>query len=197
VARKSAKEADRLPRFGPGEAFGDGPSYEIVNVDGRTNPPITPLGAGMAGVVYRATFKQLGRAIKILSPSRSPNDAFQLPIPVLEDEFQREIRLLSQVTHTNIAKVVDYGRARAGDADYSYYVMEFIEGGPLGTWAESASGRDFVSVIGQLLDALVYLHRLDYYHLDTTRSASRVAAGTRDSSQLPHRRPRAKQSCTA
>jgi serine/threonine protein kinase len=166
MAKGNTRDADRTPRFLPGEQFGTDPSYDIVNADGRRLVPIKELGAGMAGLVYRAKFKNLDRAIKIFSPSRSPSDAFQLQLPVLEEDFNREISLLSQVTHTNIAKIVDYGQAPVGGIAHSYYVMEFIEGEPLGKWAPSASGREFVAVIGQLLEALVYLHRLGYYHLD-------------------------------
>ena len=166
MTKPKARGSERKPHFERNARFGSDPVYEIVDRSGRGSASIKALGSGLVGVVYRARFKKLERAIKFMSPSHSGSQPFQLPLGVLEDEFDREIALLSRVTHTNIAKIVDYGRAPADDAIYSYYVMEYIDGEPLGAFASSASGRHFADVVGQLLDALVYLHGLGYYHLD-------------------------------
>ncbi|MBI5757247.1 MAG: serine/threonine protein kinase, partial [Planctomycetales bacterium] len=78
------------------------------------------LGAGGMGEVYLAEHQLLKRpcAIKLIRPSHA-ND------PLALARFEREVRLTSQLTHSNTITIFDYGRT---PSDTFYYVMEFLHG---------------------------------------------------------------------
>src|SRR4030095_16159480 len=79
----------------------------------------TPLGAGGMGEVYRARDTRLDRqgAIKIL-PAALATD------PQFRERFDREARVISQLTHPHICTLYD-----VGDHDgTAFLVMEFLEG---------------------------------------------------------------------
>ena len=44
--------------------------------------------------------------------------------------------------------------------------MEYVDGEPLDKYAGHCSGRDFLSVLMQIVDGLGHLHALGYYHMD-------------------------------
>jgi eukaryotic-like serine/threonine-protein kinase len=87
--------------------------YEIVG----------ELGAGGMGEVYRARDTRLGRevAIKVLPDEFPDADARQ--------RFEREARIISQLSHPRICALHDIGRDDSGD----YLVMELLEGDTLAT----------------------------------------------------------------
>jgi serine/threonine protein kinase len=77
------------------------------------------IGAGGMGEVYRATDKNLKRAVAIkVLPESVANDADRLL------RFQREAEVLAALNHPNIAQI--YGLERAGGI--SALVMELVEG---------------------------------------------------------------------
>lgn len=80
---------------------------------------VSLLGAGGMGSVYRARDPQLKRdvAIKVL-PEGSEDDPGRL------ERFHREIRTVARLSHTNIVKIHDFGRADG----VSYAVMELLRG---------------------------------------------------------------------
>src|SRR5262245_66102670 len=83
--------------------------YEIVN----------PLGAGGMGEVYKARDTRLDRivAIKVL-PNAFAGD------PQFRERFDREARVISQLTHPHICTLHD-----VGDQDgVAFLVMELLEG---------------------------------------------------------------------
>ncbi|MCR9293767.1 MAG: serine/threonine protein kinase [bacterium] len=83
---------------------------------------IREVGRGGMGIVYEAEQKSLGRkvALKVLPPQL--NDS-----PMQRDRFEREARVAAQLHHTNIVPVFGVGQK----GDFSYYVMQFIEGASL------------------------------------------------------------------
>ena len=89
--------------FAIGDTVPNNEDYIIVDKSLRPGVKARPLGIGNAGIVYRSNYKGLQRAIKFLSPKLDGDKQARLSFETLEEEFEREIRLLSTVTHTNIS----------------------------------------------------------------------------------------------
>ena len=129
------------------------------------------LGAGGAGVVYRAFDRQLQRevALKLLRQA-SGRDLYR---------FKKEFRALADIVHPNLVALHELHSA---DGDW-YFTMELVEGvsfidwvrpsievGPGRARADIVSARvDLVrlhSALVQLVDALIALHRAGKLHRD-------------------------------
>jgi len=130
------------------------------------------LGAGSAGVVYRAFDRQLQRevALKLLRHA-SGRDLFR---------FKREFRALADIAHPNLVTLHELHSA-GGEW---YFTMELVEGvsfidwvrPPPGPPAASRSRADIAAahvdvarlygVLVQLVDALIALHRAGKLHRD-------------------------------
>lgn len=113
---------------------------------------VRPLGRGGMGEVYEAFDERLSRAVALKETSADTEE--------LRRAFGREARLLANLRHTGLPKVLDHFDEGGG----LFLVMEYIPGDDLGRMLES--GRRFTQgeVLGwadQLLDALGYLHGLD------------------------------------
>ncbi|HVG24747.1 MAG TPA: protein kinase, partial [Thermoanaerobaculia bacterium] len=80
---------------------------------------VAPLGAGGMGEVYRARDTRLDRtvAIKVLPQAFASNAN-------LKQRFEREARVISQLSHPNICTMHDVGAQDGVD----YIVMEYLEG---------------------------------------------------------------------
>ena len=131
----------------PGDQLGP---YEILE----------PLGAGGMGEVYRARDPRLDRdvAIKVL-PEDFAADAGRLA------RFEREAKLLAQLSHSNIAGI--YGLE---DADgVRFIAMECVEGETLAERL-AASGRldvdDSLEIARQIAEALEAAHESGIVHRD-------------------------------
>ena len=70
---------------------------------------VAPLGAGGMGEVYRAHDPRVGREV-----------AIKVSAAQFTDRFEREIRAVASLNHSNICTLYDVGP--------SYLVMELIEG---------------------------------------------------------------------
>lgn len=119
------------------------------------------LGEGGMGEVYRAQHRLLRRpcAIKLIRPERMAD-------PVVLDRFQREVQVLSGLTHWNIVRVFDYGRTPDG---VFYYVMEHLAGMDLDrlvTEHGPQSPARVVYVLRQLCSALHEAHANGLIHRD-------------------------------
>ena len=98
-----------------------------------------PLGAGGMGEVYRARDTRLGRtvAIKVLPAVFSSSVESR-------QRFEREARMISQLSHPNVCALYDVGRE--GESDF--LVMEYLEGESLadrlarGPMPLDAAGRE-------------------------------------------------------
>src|SRR5918995_3219762 len=92
--------------FGPGSRLGP---YEIVS----------PVGAGGMGEVFKARDTRLDRtvAIKVL-PAAIALD------PHVRERFEREARVIGQLSHPHICTLHDVGRQDG----IEFLVLEYVEG---------------------------------------------------------------------
>ncbi|MDQ3281083.1 MAG: serine/threonine-protein kinase [Acidobacteriota bacterium] len=120
---------------------------------------VAPAGAGGMGEVYRARDTRLDRtvAIKVLPAAFASNTQ-------LKQRFEREARLISQLSHQHICTIHDVGN----DQGIDYLVMEYLEGetladrlgkGPLPV-------DKAVRIAIEIADALDKAHRQGIVHRD-------------------------------
>ena len=114
---------------------------------------VRPLGRGGMGAVYEATDLRLSRTVAVKETLVETDE--------LRRAFEREARLLANLRHPALPKVLDHFSEGTG----LFLVMEFIPGDDLGMMLEQ-QGRSFMPsevlrFADQLLDALDYLHKLD------------------------------------
>ena len=136
-------------------------------------PPVAPgdqlgpwhllreLGSGGMGTVYlaeRADDAFRGQvAIKCLRSS--------LAAPEMARRFRRERQILADLTHSNIARLLDGGTAPDGSP---YLVMEYIDGEPIDAWCARTHPdvRARVELFRRVCDAVHYAHRSLIIHRD-------------------------------
>src|SRR5918911_3535570 len=111
---------------------------------------VRPLGQGGMGAVYEALDERLHRAVALKETLVEGEE--------LRRAFAREARLLANLNHPALPKVIDHFSEGAGQ----YLVMEFIAGADLAQLlSERGRPYPFETVLAwadELLDALEYLH---------------------------------------
>lgn len=111
---------------------------------------IRELGRGGMGFVYEATDRRLKRAVA-LKESRVGTDD-------LKRAFEREARLLANLSHPLIPRVIDH----FSEGDEQYLVMDFIPGDDLGKLLKKQKRPFTIAQVlywaDDLLDILEYLH---------------------------------------
>jgi serine/threonine protein kinase len=112
------------------------------------------------GTVYRAVDRRLETVVAVKELTEHGQDDEERTAGIRQ--FEREARLLGQLTHPNLPRVTDYfvqdGRC--------YLVMQFVEGETLESLLKRANGeplplRDVLDWGVQLADTLAYLHGQD------------------------------------
>lgn len=81
------------------------------------------------------------------------------------DKFRQEARLLNQMKHPGIVRVHDF----FVDNQTAYYAMDIIDGESLASILKkngALSEEKALNYIGQVLDALAYVHSKGLLHLD-------------------------------
>jgi len=131
--------------FEPGQRIGD---YEIV----------AKLGAGGLGVVYEVQhlISQRREAMKILLPDQGT--------PEMVERFHREVRTLATLSHVNIAAL----HTAFYNGNQLAMVMELVHGETLADrrLRMGITLPQVVNYTSQVLQALVYAHRLGVVHRD-------------------------------
>ena len=114
---------------------------------------VRPLGRGGMGAVYEATDLRLSRTVALKETLVETDE--------LRRAFEREARLLANLRHPALPKVLDHFSEGTG----LFLVMEFIPGDDLGVMLEqgerSFTTSEVLRFADQLLDAIEYLHKLD------------------------------------
>ncbi len=119
------------------------------------------LGEGGMGKVYAGKQLSVGRevAIKVLRAELTDQ-------ALLVKRFFREAQVISQFSHPNIVRLIDFGQDV--DKDVLYLVMEFINGTELGSLIEGHRLKPelAVDIIVQACEALSEPHSSDVIHRD-------------------------------
>ncbi|MEM9490781.1 MAG: serine/threonine-protein kinase, partial [Myxococcota bacterium] len=119
------------------------------------------IGAGGMGKVFKVVHTKLGKvfALKIISGALASESK-------VREQFYREARTASSLSHPNIASVVDYGEDSAVGA---FMVMEFLSGEPLSVRLARKHRLDVATaaeIVGQMAEALDYIHNQGIVHCD-------------------------------
>ena len=148
---------ERAARLGP---------YELVERIGR----------GGMGVVWSARHTMLDRltAIKVMARDRRRDDDIA--------RFEKEVRLMSGLSHPNILPVFDYGQTDDGEL---YYAMELVDGlslQDLVQWSGPLPLPRAVHLLHQVADGLAHAHSAGLIHRDVKPANILVSGreGTRD-----------------
>ena len=151
LASQSTGVFTALNRAMEGRRFGP---YEICRL----------IGTGGMGEVYEGRrvdgeFEQRV-AIKIIREGQQV-----LRDPSVEDRFRRERQILADLSHPNIARLLDGGTTPEG---LPYLVMEFIDGLPLDEFADQnrLSQALRVELLRPICRAVSYAHSRGVYHRD-------------------------------
>lgn len=141
------------PEFLIGAALADG-RFKIV----------ARIGAGSMAVVYRAFDHRLETEVVVKVPKKQ-----KLEDPGLRERFKRESRLLVQLQHPHIVRVLDIGL----HSNVPYVVMQYLSGGCLMDRMTGKNGqpsavkvtsiRDWVQPVAKALD---YAHLQKIVHRD-------------------------------
>ena len=116
-----------------------------------------PISSGAMGAVYRAADRETGVdvAVKQLVDTRHAA------------RFEIEARLLSQLRHPRVVRVVDYFQAESGQ----YLVMDLVEGDDLGDLLKAPTPpglplEQAIEFVRQACEALQYVHEQQIVHRD-------------------------------
>jgi serine/threonine protein kinase len=134
------------------------PAAGVTLAEGRYRL-VERLGGGGMATVWMAQDTRLGRevAVKVIS------DALAAQAPYVE-RFRREARIAAGLSHPNLVDVYDFG----SDGERPFLVMEYIDGGALGSGSAGATSPrvDSDTLARELLDALGHIHAAGIVHRD-------------------------------
>ncbi len=117
------------------------------------------IGRGGMGAVYRACRRdgevEQEVAIKVLRHGSTDAN--------IEDRFLQERQILANLSHPNIARMLDAGRTAEGQP---YLVMEFVRGIAIDEYCRGASLRDRIALFLPVCEAVAHAHRNLVVHRD-------------------------------
>jgi eukaryotic-like serine/threonine-protein kinase len=132
---------------------------------------VDQIGAGGMGVVYKALDERLQRyvALKVLGAALRDEHA--------RSRFRREARLLSQLSHPNIATAFDFDNADGID----FLVMEYVEGERIDSTLRQSplSIPRLLDLARQLASGLRAAHEHGIVHRDLKPANLRIASDGR------------------
>jgi tetratricopeptide (TPR) repeat protein/predicted Ser/Thr protein kinase len=120
------------------------------------------VGEGGMGTVYKVEQDRPHRivALKVIKAG--------LASPELLRRFERESEALARLHHPGIAQIYEVGTADAGAGPQPYFAMEFINGEPLRTYAETRrlDTRQRLELMASVCDAVDHAHQRGIIHRD-------------------------------
>lgn len=147
--RREAEQRD-VTELEPGSSLVNRKTFEIVD----------RVGEGGMGKVYRAYDPRMDRyvALKVLK--------LDVPEPARR-RFRREAVIAADFSHPNLARVLDVGHS--DQLGIEWLTMEYLRGRDLGEIIDRGRPLTFplmVDMVGQVLDALDYIHTRKIVHCD-------------------------------
>lgn len=121
-------------------------------------------GQGSMSKVYRAYDRELGRNVCLKILDKEKTRKFEERFRGLKKPSEGEICMA--LRHDNIVRTYEYGYSLKGDP---YLVMEWVEGLGLNYLVETKSPQltgKRINYLGQLCDALQYMHNNKWLHRD-------------------------------
>ncbi|HZH13904.1 MAG TPA: protein kinase [Archangium sp.] len=94
--------------------------------------------------------------------------AFKLALRPSDTRAEREVALLARTEHPNVVRVHDWGTWQGVAGSHLYFVMDWVQGLPLHTWAQSTNPplRELARVASTLARTLDWLHARGVRHRD-------------------------------
>src|SRR5262249_46880669 len=134
--------------------------YVGTTIDGRYRVE-SVLGEGGVGVVFLARHKVIDKkvAIKVLRADMAREQE-------ITERFLQEARAASSIGNPHIIDISDFGQLDDGS---TYFVMEFLDGKPLGRLLEESRPLPVVRLINiarQIADGLAAAHQRGIVHRD-------------------------------
>jgi serine/threonine protein kinase len=123
-------------------------------------------GQGSMSKVFQAYDRDIGRTVCLKLLDKVKTQKFEERFKVLGLKKPSEGEVCVQLKHTNCVKTYEHGITTKGDP---YLVMEWIEGLGLNYLVETKSAQlngNRINYLGQLCDAIDYLHDLKFLHRD-------------------------------
>lgn len=117
------------------------------------------MGRGASGEVYKATNIKTLETVAIKRISISNQNAVNLEL------IEAEVNLLKKLSHPTIVEFKDYISTK----NHVNIVLEFLEGGSLGTALKTSGPLDEYLVnqlVKQVLEGLIYIHSQNIIHRD-------------------------------
>ena len=121
------------------------------------------LGKGAMGVVYKGFDPNIARQVAIKTIHASLLDT-EMGRELL-DRFRNEAQAVGRLNHANIVAIYEFDQ----DHGTPYFVMEYVEGHDLKTLLKEGrefNSQDTLHIIGSILQALQYTHKLGIVHRD-------------------------------
>jgi serine/threonine protein kinase len=146
----------------------------IGTVVGHRYQVLSVVSRGGMGVIYRCRQSQLDRTVALkLLPFELIED------PVVVDRFQREAKVLSRLSHSNLTTLYDFGRLPTGEP---FFVLEYVDGETLDSLLKREGQLDYrrvVPIFTQICNALGYAHQLGVIHRDIKPQNIMLVSGQR------------------
>jgi serine/threonine protein kinase len=150
--------------FGGGGG-GGGKGKKIANVKKRFDLQ-NRTGQGSMSKVYRAYDRELGRVVCLKLLDKDKTKKFEERFSAQKLKKPSEGQVCLELKHKNIVITYEHGVTTDGEP---YLVMEYIDGLGLNYLIETNSVQmkgNRIDYVGQLCDAVQYLHQQKYIHRD-------------------------------